>query len=84
MSDRPVRLRGRLAGDGQDLGDLLGSELGGDAGAGFVAEDRFHRAAQGGAGLAALDVDESVPGVGPGNIPIVCGSSRVSRRASVT
>ena len=60
---------GRLAGDGQDPGDLLGGELAGCAGAGFVAEDRFDRPSQVGAGLTTLDVNEPIPRVGPAPSP---------------
>ena len=69
VGDRPAGLLGGLAGDGQDLGDLLGSELGGSTGAWFVAEDRFDGASQAGAGLTALDVNESVPRLGPAPSP---------------
>ena len=51
--------------DGEDLGDLLGSERAGGAETGFVAEDRFEGAAPDGAGRAALQRDELIPGLGP-------------------
>ena len=69
VGDRPAGHLGRLAGDGQDWGDLLGGELGGGAGAWFVAEDRFDGASQDGAGLATLEVNEWVPRVGPAPSP---------------
>src|SRR4029077_1045391 len=69
VSDRPSGLRGRLAGNGQDLGDLLRGELAGCARAWFVSEDRFDGASQDGAGLAALDVNELVPRVSPAPAP---------------
>jgi hypothetical protein len=69
MSDRPAALLGGLTGDGQDLSDLLGSELGGSTGAWFIAQDRFDRPSQACAGFAALDVNEPVPRLGPASSP---------------
>ena len=65
----PSGLLGRFAGDGEDLDDLLRGKLAGGAWAWFVGEDRFDGPSQDGAGLAALDVNESVPRVGPAPSP---------------
>src|SRR4029077_1808126 len=69
VGDGPARLLGGLAGDGQNQGDLLGGELAGGAGAWFVGEDGFDGASQRGAGLATLQVNEAVPGLGPASSP---------------
>ena len=69
VGDGPAGLLGGLAGDREDLGDLLRGELAGGAGAGFVGEDRFDGPAQVGFGLAALQVNEAGPGLGPASSP---------------
>ena len=69
VGDGPARLRGGLAGDREDLGDLLRGELAGSARAGCVGEDRFDGPAQVGFGLAALQVNEAGPSFGPASSP---------------
>jgi hypothetical protein len=69
VGDGPARLLGGFAGHGEDQGDLLGGEFAGGSGAGFVGEDRFDGPSQVGFGLAALDVNEAVPGLGPAPSP---------------
>ena len=69
VSDGPAGLLRGLAGDGQDLGDLLRSELAGGAGPGLIAEDLLDGPAQGGMAFEALDANEPVPGVGPASPP---------------
>jgi hypothetical protein len=69
VGDGPAGLLGRLAGDGQDPGHLLGSELVGGAEAWLVVEDRFDGASRYGAGLTALKVNELIPSVGPAPSP---------------
>ncbi len=59
VGDGPAGLLGGLAGDREDLGDLLRGELAGGAGAGFVGEQRFDGPTQVGFGLAALQVNEA-------------------------
>ncbi len=69
VRDRASGLLGRFAGDGEDLDDLLRGKLAGGAWAWFVGEDRFDGPSHDGAGLTALDVNESVPRVGPAPSP---------------
>ena len=65
VGDGPARLLGGLAGDREDLGDLLRGELAGCARARCVAEDRCGGPAQVGFGLAALPINQAGPGRGP-------------------
>ena len=69
VGDRPAGLLGGLAGDGEDLGDLLGGEFAGGAGPGLIGEDRLDGPAERGAGLGALDGDEAVEGARPASPP---------------
>ncbi len=68
VGDGPARLLGGLAGDREDLGDLLRGELARGTGSRFVGEDSFDGSSQVG-GLAALDVSEGVPGLSPASSP---------------
>ena len=65
VSDGSTGLLRGLAGHGQDLDDLLRSELAGGAGPGLIAEDLLDGPAKGGVAFEALDANEPVPGVGP-------------------
>ena len=65
MSHRSTARSGVLAGDGQDLRDLLGGELARGTAPGPVAQDRLDGARQGGRLLAAFDRDQALEGRGP-------------------
>ena len=69
MGDGPAGVLGGLAGDGQDLGDLLGGEFAGGSGSRLVGEDLLDGASPRSAGLEALDADEAVEGRGPAASP---------------
>src|SRR5262249_60773377 len=69
VRDRPPRLLRRLAGQRQDLRDLLGRELAGVATARRVGEYVRDGAAEGGVRLGALDLDQFGPGPDPAPPP---------------
>ena len=62
---RATRILGRLTGDRDDPGDLIGSERARTPGPGVVTQDIFDRRLQGRGTFEALDADQGVEGVSP-------------------